>query len=60
MSNIVSKNNGQVVVRNYFNELCFTVHSLNCDNHDDTTHITDSTGSDWCVKCLESMVGEQS
>ena len=57
MSKIVSQDNGQVIVRNYFNELCFVASSLNCETHGDTLHITDNTGSDWCVKCLEGMLG---
>lgn len=58
MSNIVEKNSGRVVVRNYFDELCFVAQPLNCETHGDTLHITDSTGSDYCVKCLNNMVGE--
>lgn len=57
MSEIVEQDKGRVVVRNYFDELCYVIQSLNCERHGDTTHITDSTGSDRCIKCLESMVG---
>jgi len=58
MSNVVEKNNGRVVVRNYFHELCFVAQPLHCEEHGDTLHITDNTGSDYCVKCLNGMAAE--
>ena len=30
-----------------------TISVMNCEKHNDTTTITDYTGSDWCVQCLE-------
>lgn len=30
-----------------------TAQILNCEIHNDTLCITDSSGSDWCMKCME-------
>ena len=59
MSEIKEKGTGRVVVRNYFDELCFVLQQLQCDIHGDGWHITDSTSSDYCIKCLKSMADDE-
>jgi len=59
MSEIKESGTGRVVVRNYFDELCFVLQQLQCDIHGDVWFITDSTGSDYCIKCLKSTADEE-
>ena len=33
-----------------------TFWELNCEKHGDTLCVTDSSGSDWCLKCVEIML----
>jgi len=45
---------GQIVFTNlHGGEKLLVVQIMNCEKHNDTTCVTDSSGSDWCIKCLE-------
>jgi hypothetical protein len=45
---------GQVVFTNVSDDsLIMTIQILACDEHNDTIHVTDKTGSDWCIKCID-------
>lgn len=38
----------------------FTASILDCDRHGGNLTITDPSGSDWCVACLEEMLEKES
>ena len=38
----------------------FTASILDCERHGGNLSITDPSGSDWCVLCLEEMIEKES